>query len=245
MEAARDKKAMQPVESGKAMYEYMLNSFSNRHEASQQGDDIHIISPKGLFVIKTFSKEAIKGYSEDVRKALEEIVRENQARDIATSFVFLRCFTDYDERRNYGTFLKQSWDKDSKTGKSDNWKTKKITKLERAVEALYDNGCDREGYKSRLVYFSPKTNMLESVRLRENSSQHWISGTMGYVCDWRCMRNLYAAGEKIEHQKCKTEKQCTLYARGRDKREVRVAELSPPLKMEVYRKGELLLAEIR
>lgn len=244
MEAAQDRKEMRPAEFGKAMYDYILNSFSNRHEVSRQDGDIHIISPKGLFVVKTFSKEAITGSSDEVRKALEEIVKENQAQDIATSFVFMRCFTDYDERRNHGAFLKQSWDKD-KTGKSDNWNTKKITKLERAVEAMYDNGVDREGYKSRLVYFSPKTNILVSVRLRENSPQHWISGTMGYICNWRCVRNLYAPGEMIDHQKCKTEKQCTLYARGRDKREVRVAELSPPLKMEVYRKGGLFLAEIR
>lgn len=231
-------------EAAQLMFECLSNSFSGRHTVMQKDDDFYIANTKGEFILKTFSKEAIKGSSEEVKKAVEEIILENQDKGIATGFLFLRCFTDYDFRKNHGAFLKQSWDKD-KTGKMDRYNVKKITTLERAVEGLYDSGCNNEGYKSRVAYFNPKKGKIETVRFRENSSLHRISNTIGYVCDWKCIDHSYMQDEQIDHKKCKTEKQCTLYARGRDKREVIITELDLPLRMEAYRKGDLLLAEIR
>lgn len=241
----KTKKQISNAEAVAMMFDCISNSFSSRHEVRQEGEDFYITSPKGQFVLKTFSKELIKGSSEEVNKALEEMVLENQAQDLVTGFVFLRCVTDYEKRRNKGAFLKQSWDVDRKTKDKDHYNVKKLTNMERAVESFYDSGSDSNGYKSRVTYFNPKNGKIESIRFRENSSQHRISNTIGYACDWKCLRKLYKLGDEIDHKKCKTKKKCTMYARGREKREVRITELEPSLRMEVYRKGNLLLAQIR
>ena len=138
--------------------------------------------------------------------------------------------------------MKQSWDKD-KAGKSDHYNVKRLTKMEIAVAALYDSGADSNGYRSRVAYFNPKAVKVETIRFRENSSEHRISNTIGYICDWKCIRGLYQPDEAIDHARCKTEKECTMYARGRDKREIRIAELKEPLR--ILKKGDLYIAELR
>jgi hypothetical protein len=232
------KKKLKNAEVVEQMFECIRTAFSERtHNVKQFHDEFDITGPKGEFVIKAFTKESIKGSSEEVRAQLEELVRRNTDKNIPMGFIFLRCNTDYAAKKNAGAFLKQSWDRDRNTREEDNFNVKKVTKMEIAIERLYNLGADTQGYKSRLIYFNPKTGRLEAIRLRENSPQHRISNTIGYMCDRRCILKdpirKYKPGEQIDFSRCKTEKKCTLYARGRNKREIRGANLNPPVRMEV------------
>lgn len=214
-----------------AMFDYVLNSFSRNHKIERTENDFRITNQKASFFLKTFSEESIKGSSEEVKAELENLIKIYHVQGIATGFLLLRCFTDYEKRRNSKGFLKQSW--------GDNYNIKKLARLERAIEAMYNSGTDIRGHGSRIVYFNPKTGDAESVRFME------MPNTDGYVCDWKCIKNLYGQGERIDHERCKTEKGCTLYAKGREKRNIRISELKPPLRMEVYKHGALFLAEIK
>lgn len=229
--------------AGSLMSSMIRTSFSHNHFVSQLDDDFLIENKKGLFVLKTFIRESIKGSSAEVAKTLDDIIRSNMIEKRLTGFIFLRCETDYGQRRNHGAFLKQSWEVDKHTRRRDFYNVKKLTDTERVVEALFDNGCDRESYKSRIVYFNPKSGIFEAVRFRENSAQHPISNVAGRICDRVCFKG-YMSEKEIDPEKCK-QMGCTRYAWGREKREVRISELNLPLRMDFYEKDGLVLAEIR
>ena len=241
------------AEAAQLMFDVINESFSSSHEVRQDGNDFHITNDDGKFILKAFVRETIRGSSEKVKQTIDYMFRENESKGIATGFVFLRSVPDYEIRRNKGAFLRQSWDfgVNEMTGEDipDHYNIKKLSKIERAVERLYDNGQDRAGYKSRVVYFNPVTKIFESVRFREHSGKNRISKTIGYVCDIKCVKGYYRP-EEIDFKKCKTGdngrvEKCTLYARGREKRAVKIAGLKKPLRIDVKPHDNFYLAEIR
>ena len=242
-----DKKKITKANILKSMHESILNSFSNSIAIEQKGDDFYIINKNGYFIIKTFLKETIEGTWE-AKQALEKIINENKSQEIGTAFIFPRSVTDYKARKNLKLvpFLKQSWDKDKKTGESDHNDVKLLADLERGVEKLYSAGKNKLGYQSRLIYFDSKKRKIQAVSFRHDSAEYPLTNVLGKWCEGFCIKGKYDNNEMISYQKCKKEKRCTQYAIGRNKRQVIIRDLKPKLAIDYYTNNQgFLLAKIK
>jgi hypothetical protein len=228
------------------MNNYILCSFNKSFSVKQDEKNSRILRVENEFdndikfsEIITIVQETKKDRDDplnSVINSLDEIIIKNSEKKIGTTFLFLRCWTDYNEMENYNLgFLRQKL--------NDNYNVRTLTKLELAVEQFYFNGTNRFGFGSRIVYFDPKKECLQSMNFKDNSLQHRLQ--YGHNCINWCKKEYYFDDEKIIHERCKEDFSCTVYAWGREKRIVKINPMRTPLKLEVKKKGNLYLAYIK
>ena len=208
------------------------NSFSNRHRIEWVNDQVAYIEQQGR---KTHLRAMSRSEREDMPlDELRDMVLEqmylNTKANIYTAFIFLRCETDYDTKKNLHIgFLRQKGIKGMPRSKArglDHRNVKSLTKLELVVSDMYNNGVDSFGFSSRLVYFNPKTDGFESVMFQS------VPDAIYKQCmsDRFCMKDSIIIEESFDYSNCK-KRGCTKYAWDRDAKVIRLNQMQNPIRI--------------